>query len=530
MSATLPRRQAQESACAAAGLTSLWYRPRAMRAGDGCDDRLRALLRISSRLAEAEEPEALVRVILESAQHLFAAEGCSIALIDSARGELIFTSAVGGSDLAETRIGLHQGVVGWVTRHGEGVVTNDAAGNDHFFPGIDAKTGFTTRSLLCAPLSSEGRTIGAIEVVNTRQREGFSQADLTLLAALAEVATAAIVRTRAYRSLADAHAILREEVSSRHTLVVGESPIMAEVVQTARRAAETDATVLLLGESGTGKEVLARAIHQWSPRAGRPFVAVNCVALTPELLESELFGHERGAFTGAVTARRGRFELAHGGTIFLDEIGDLALPLQAKLLRVLQEREIQHVGGNREIRVDVRIIAATNHDLAQAVRDNTFREDLYYRLNVVTLSLPPLREHAEDLPQLVAHFLERGAREMKRPGATLSRAAMEVLRAYPWPGNVRELQNAIERALVLAPGECLEVEDLPAEIRPGGAAAAAGAEAIGEDLPLSEAVVRFKRQRVRRALAASGGNQTEAARALGMRQPNLSRLIKSLGI
>jgi len=502
-----------------------------MESDDGSGDRLHTLLRISGQLIETVEPEALVRVVLESAQELFAAEGCSIALIDEGRGELCFTSAVGESELAQTRIDLHQGVVGWVVQHGEGVVTNDVTENDHFFPGVDAKTGFSTRSLLCAPLSSDGTTIGAIEVVNTHQPGGFSQTDLALLSSLAEVATVAIGRTRAYRGLADARTVLREEVSTRHTLVVGSSPLMAAVVETARQAAESDATVLLLGESGTGKEVVARAIHQWSPRADGPFVAVNCVALTAELLESELFGHEKGAFTGAVATKRGKFELAQGGTIFLDEIGDLALPLQAKLLRVLQEREIQRVGGHQDIDVDVRIIAATNRGLAEAVHDKSFREDLYYRLNVINLSLPPLREHTEDLPQLIAHFLERFAREMKRPPATLSEAALAALATYPWPGNVRELQNAIERALVLARGDRLDVADLPVEIRLGSAdAPTAGGDGIGDDLPLSEAVVRFKRQRIQRALAASGGNQTEAARSLGMRQPNLSRLIKSLGL
>jgi len=498
---------------------------------DGSEDRLHTLLRISGRLIETVEPEALVRVVLESAQRLFAAEGCSIALIDELRGELLFTSAVGESEVNQTRIGLHQGIVGWVARHGEGVVTNDAAEDDHFFPGVDAKTGFTTRSILCAPLSGNGATIGAIEVVNTRQPGGFSQTDLALLTSLAEVAAAAIVRTRAYRGLCDAHAVLRDEVSGRHTLVVGMSGTMAQVVETAQRAAATDATVLLLGESGTGKEVLARAIHQWSGRANGPFVAVNCVALTPGLLESELFGHEKGAFTGAVATKRGKFELAHGGTIFLDEIGDLALPLQAKLLRVLQEREIQRVGGHQDIGVDVRIIAATNRELAAAVRDKSFREDLYYRLNVINLAIPPLREHREDLPQLVAHFLERFAREMKRPRATLSEAALAALSAYRWPGNVRQLQNAIERALVLARGAHLDVGDLPEEIRLGeGGLSAQHDDGIGNDLPLSEAVAHFKRQRIRRALAAHDGNQTAAAKSLGMRQPNLSRLIKSLGI
>jgi DNA-binding NtrC family response regulator len=281
---------------------------------------------------------------------------------------------------------------------------------------------------------------------------------------------------------------------------------MQEVYKTIGRIAGTDVTVLLRGESGTGKEVVARAIHHYSRRAGKPFVAVSCAAIPATLLESELFGHERGAFTDAHQRRLGRFELAHGGTIYLDEVGDLGPELQPKLLRVLQERRLERIGGGEAIPVDVRVVAATNRDLETLIRDGRFREDLYYRLNVVTLALPPLRERIEDIPFLVDHFLGKyGAELGERAVAT---DALERLMGYGWPGNVRELENVIESAIALAPGPRLRVADLPRARR--------GAEAapLSADVPLS--LEAYERCALERALAESGGDAAEAARRLGI--------------
>jgi Nif-specific regulatory protein len=299
---------------------------------------------------------------------------------------------------------------------------------------------------------------------------------------------------------------------------------MKEAVETAEKAAASNATVLLLGESGTGKEVFARAIHNWSERKSQPFVAINCVGLSKELLESELFGHEKGAFTGADQLKKGKMELANGGTVFLDEIGDVSQELQTKLLRFLQEREFDRVGGRAPIRVNVRIIAATNRDLDSAVAEGRFREDLYHRLNVIPITLPPLRERREDIPALADFFLRRYAAEAKKTFVDVNAEARAKLMAYGWPGNVRELANVIERAVVLGPGPSVVVRDLPGRI------AAAEERGIAGDLSYRDALEAARRELVTQALDRSGGNRSAAAKSLGLHEKYFLRLIKTLGI
>jgi Nif-specific regulatory protein len=495
--------------------------------------RLTSLIDATQQLIGMTEPEELLQNILESALRLFAADACSIALIDEADQQLAFAFTLGGAKVEEFRLPLGQGIVGWVAEKGEGVISNDVSQDPRFLGQVDRKTGFRTKAVLCAPLRYEGRVIGAIEVLNTATPGGFTQEDLDLLLAFGGLATPALQRTKTFSTVRNAKTAFQEVVQERYRLVSGASPLMQEVIRLARSVAVAHSTVLLLGESGTGKEVMARAIHHWSPRVEQPFVAVNCVALTPELLESELFGHEKGAFTGAIAQKKGKFELADGGTIFLDEIGDLASHLQAKLLRVLQEREFQRVGGTRDIRVNVRVIAATNRDLRRAMQTGTFREDLYYRLNVVSISLPPLRDRREEIPALIDHFTARYCNDMKRALLTIDPAAMELLRTYRWPGNVRELQNVIERAVVLSLGPTITGTDFPLELRTQGGEngeSALHGQAIDPSLPLSAAMEAFKRIRVRQALEAMNGNQTKAAQMLGLPRPNLSRLMKQLGL
>ncbi len=318
--------------------------------------------------------------------------------------------------------------------------------------------------------------------------------------------------------------VLSEEADKRYHLVVGKSAKMNEAVETAKRAAASKATVLLLGESGTGKEIVARAIHNWSERKGKPFVAINCVGLSKELLESELFGHEKGAFTGAHELKKGKMELAQGGTVFLDEVGDISAELQTKLLRFIQEREFERIGGMKPIRVDVRIIAATNRNLETFVKEGRFREDLYHRLNVIPIPLPPLRERREDIPVLSNYFLRRFSSETKKDFAEVTREAQEKFLAYDWPGNVRELANAIERAVVLGQDPMITLKDLPPRI--------IGAEAgfRSETLSYREALEACRRELILKALNQHQGNRAAAARALGLHEKYLLRVIKSLRI
>ncbi|HXN06194.1 MAG TPA: sigma-54 dependent transcriptional regulator [Nitrospiria bacterium] len=305
--------------------------------------------------------------------------------------------------------------------------------------------------------------------------------------------------------------------------IIGNSPPLMEVVRIARGVSETSSTVLLLGESGTGKEVFARAIHKWSRRASRPFVVVNCVALNDELVESELFGHEKGAFTGAHQTRRGKLEYAHEGTVFLDEIGDFKPGLQAKLLRFLQEREFERVGGSRNIRVDIRIIAATNRNLEVEVREGRFRKDLFFRLNVVTIRLPPLRQRKEDIPALARYFLEEACRKLNKPLIAVSSAAMDRMMAYDWPGNLREMENLIERVAVLSDGKEITAGDVPF-------LSFQDSDQEAMELPYHDAVRFFQRRILRNALDLTRGNQAKASEALGLQRTYLSRLIKKLNL
>jgi DNA-binding NtrC family response regulator len=319
-------------------------------------------------------------------------------------------------------------------------------------------------------------------------------------------------------------AFFSEELGRRYPLVPGKSAVMTRTVEEAQKAAASRSTVLLLGESGTGKEIFARSMHEWSDRRARPFVAINCVGLTKELLESELFGHEKGAFTGAHQLKRGKMEIANGGTIFLDELGDISQELQTKLLRFLQEREFERVGGNHPIAVDVRIIAATNRDLENAIKAGAFREDLYHRLNVIAIMLPPLRERKEDIPLLAHYFLQRFSKETTKAFAEISAEAQQRLLDYPWPGNVRELANVIERAIVLGDGPTLTVHHLPSRVagQPVGPSA--------ENQSYHDAVNQHRRDLIVAALTQARGNRAAAAKALGLHRTHLMKLMKALQI
>lgn len=323
------------------------------------------------------------------------------------------------------------------------------------------------------------------------------------------------------------NAYLKETIQTGFGRLIGASSSMREIYGFIQKVAPSVAPVLILGESGTGKELVARAIHDTSPRAGRPFIAVNCAALSEGLIESELFGHERGAFTGAVAQKKGRFELADGGTLFLDEIGELPPGLQSKLLRVLQEGEYERVGGHQTLRVDARVIAATHRDLPRAIESGHFREDLYYRVNVLSVTVPPLRERLDDLPSLVDHFLSRAAGAMHKSVA-IGPDTLALLQRYRWPGNIRELENVIERAVVLTDGPAIRAVDLPKEIT---GLSGEAAQAFGDpNLPLDEKMARLEREAIRQTLDAVGWNQTQAAKRLGIKRSSLQYKMKRHGL
>ena len=386
---------------------------------------------------------------------------------------------------------------------------------------VESLAASEVRSLLCVPLSVFQRTIGCIYLDSTNATNRFQEDHLQLMAAVAGISAVALDNARRLQWLEQENQRLTTEVRQEQSLV-GEGARMKEIFQFLARVAPSESTVLIEGESGTGKELAARALHRNSHRGNKAFVAINCAAIPETLLESELFGHERGAFTGAATQKKGRLEVADGGVLFLDEIGELAPALQVKLLRVLQEREFERVGGTHPIKIDVRLVAATNRDLNEAVRRGEFRPDLYYRLAVMRLTMPPLRERKEDIPMLARHFLQKYAKRCKVKAKPVSREAMAALVNYEWPGNVRELENAIERALVMGSSDMLLLEDLPESLveQPSPAEMHEG--------KYHASVKELKKQLILDAVEQTGGNYVEAAGILGVHPNYLHRLIRNL--
>jgi two-component system, NtrC family, response regulator HydG len=378
-------------------------------------------------------------------------------------------------------------------------------------------------SMLAAPLAGPAGLAGAVFLESRDGRVRFDEGHLQLAAAAGRIAGVALGETQRYAQLLRENQRLNQEIRIDHGMV-GESPRIRDLVRVIAKVAPAESTVLIFGESGTGKELVARAIHDNSARAEKPFVAINCAAITETLLESELFGHERGAFTGAVAQKKGKFEAAGGGTVFLDEIGELPLSLQAKLLRVLQERTCERVGGTRPIRIDVRVVAATNRDLKAAIAANNFRQDLYFRLNVVSVTTPPLRERKQDIPLLAAYFASLCAKKMNRAVHGVSPEARACLMDYDWPGNVRELQNAIERAVVLGSTDLILPEDLPEAVLE-----AASPQAMPSG-GYHDTIRDLKRRLIEGAIERAGGNLTEAARSLGLNVTYLHRLMRNLDV
>ena len=483
----------------------------------------------SERLAAANREIAgartipeLARVVLDAAFDVTPARRGAVFVFGEAGTDLEPILGVDRQKGAGTPVPVSRRVVRRVAESGEGLLCNDVLAEEALAEaGSLVSSG--TRTLLAAAFAARGRTNGAVYLDSTDLAVRFHEGELRFLLALGAAASLALENLRHVAWLEGERERLEAELPAGHEMV-GESPKIREVLRLLARVAPTDSTVLLLGESGTGKEMAARALHRTSPRCGRAFVAINGASLGENLLESELFGHERGAFTGAVVSKTGKLELADGGTLFLDEVGELPPGVQAKLLRVLETYEFERVGGTRTRKVSLRIVAATNRDLKEDVKAGRFREDLYYRLNVVSLTLPPLRERREDIPLLASFFAARSARRLSRRIVGIAPDAHAVLRRYDWPGNIRELANAVERAVLLTDGEVVLPESFPQEVLDAGAASLTRAARF------HETVFEAKKNAVLGAMKEAGGCVTDAARLLGLHPNYLHRLLRALGL
>jgi formate hydrogenlyase transcriptional activator len=433
---------------------------------------------------------------------------------------------------APTALPVEEGPAGWVWQNQQPLIVSNVAEETRWPRFLELMKQLGMHSICDLPLTTARQRLGALAFLS-KQLAAYDSADVGFLQLVANQVAVAVENALAFdciaklkEKLTQEKVYLEEEIRTEHNFdeIVGESGALRRVLQEVETVAPTDSTVLIRGETGTGKELIARALHDLSPRRERTFVKLNCAAIPTGLLESELFGHEKGAFTGAITQKVGRFELAHQGTLFLDEVGDIPPELQPKLLRVLQEQEFERLGSTRTIRVDVRLVAATNRDLAQMVADGRFRSDLYYRLNVFPVVLPPLRERRDDIPLLARHFTQQFAQRMGRRIETIPSAVMDALLRYPWPGNIRELENVIERAVILSPGPALHI--LPGDLKPEAVPADTAADA---PVTLADAEREHILRALREAHWVLRGPNGAAAR-LGMKRSTLQWKMKKLGI
>jgi transcriptional regulator with GAF, ATPase, and Fis domain len=486
--------------------------------------RLEAILAIAATWRQTQEMDSLLVQMAEAATRLLDCERASIFLWDRRNQVLVGRPAL-GVEQGELRVGDSTGIVGQVVQSGEPRRVNAGDNSAQIHRGVDQQLKFTTRSLLCVPLrGARSEMLGAFEMINKRDGR-FTDEDEEALIELAAHAAIALENTQQVEQLLRTRNQLADQAAAGVELI-GECPAIEALRSTVRRVAMTDLALMILGENGTGKDVVSQMIHYLSRRRNEPFIAVNCAAIAETLLESELFGHEKGAFTDAREMRPGKFELASGGTLFLDEIGDMSLSGQAKLLRVLEEKVVVRVGGSNPIHTDARVIAATNQDLAAMVREKRFREDLFFRLNVVTIELPALRERGDDILVLAEYFLQIFSRQARRKVPRLTSAAKKRMLQHSWPGNVRELRNMMERVAYLTSGDRVEPEDLAfiTSSRPDESAW------FRTDQSLNEATREFQVEFIRRQIQRARGNMTEAARRLGLHRSNLYRKMNQLGM
>jgi Nif-specific regulatory protein len=488
------------------------------------------LIKISTLINSTFDINEVLNRIMDSANRVVKAEASSLLLIDETDGTLYFHVALGdkGDEVKKYTLKMGEGIAGWVAKYSKPLLVPDVQQDKRFFRDISKQINFKTKSILCVPLRLKEKTIGVLEVINKVGADTFSVEDQHLLEAFSNLAAIAIENARSYQDVKFENINLKKELLDVKTpsRFIGESRLIKEKLEMADQVAETNTTVLLLGESGTGKELFAEHIHYRSTRKNKPLVKVNCAAIPDNLIETELFGHVKGAFTDAIADKMGKFELANGGTVFLDEIGELSYSVQSKLLRVLQDRIIQRVGGTTSKQVDVRLIAATNKNLYEEVKQGRFREDLFFRLNVFPIFIPPLRERKEDIPLLANFFLSKFNQELKKSIKGFSNEAINILTGYFWPGNVRELQNVIERSVVLCKNENITRKD----IYLGDETLSVRDMDVEPVLSLKEAINEFKRNYIIRVLEKTGWKQTKASSILKIQRTYLSRLISELKI
>jgi Nif-specific regulatory protein len=484
-----------------------------------------SLKEISTWVSFAHDLNQLLELILETGTSIMRAKASSLLLLDQKTNKLYFkvTTGMKKDAVKQFDIKLGQGIVGHVAETGESLLIEDVARDKRWYRNISDKIGFKTRSIACVPMKVQEKVIGAIEFINKADGETFQKNDIELLTVFADLAALAILNARKFQLVQQENQGLKQALELNHH-IIGESKAIKSALADALKVADSKASTLILGESGTGKELLARLIHQASPRKERHMITINCAAVPESLLEAELFGHERGSFTGASEQKIGKLELADESTLFLDEIGEMSPTMQAKVLRVLQDGVFYRVGGNAPISIDIRVIAATNQNIAEGVKNGKFREDLYYRLNVVKLHTPPLRDRKEDIPLIARHFADLFKKEKGNYQIEISKPAMDKMMKYDWPGNVRELRNAIERAVVMGNGKQIIPGDLP--MIDGEATI----NHVKFGATMQEAVDDFKKRFIEVNLKHTNGNRSKAAAIMGIQRTYLSRLISKFNI
>lgn len=484
---------------------------------------LKAIAVINSKL----ELNHVLKQVIYHATKLTHADAASIILISDSGQDLVLAYSIGpvSGSISNIKVPMTNSIAGLCINTGQIKVVQNVKMAPHHFKKVDEYTGFKTKSILCVPLSIRGKTIGCIQVINKSDGTTFNESDITVATIMSNLAAISIRNAEVHEKLQITNLALKTQIPSAD-MVIGENKDVRKIFTSVNKLKDTNSTVLILGESGTGKGVLARAIHEQSNRRDYPFVTVNCSVYSQTLLESELFGHEKGAFTGADRLKKGRFELANNGTIFLDEIGEMDKSLQTKLLRILQEKEFERVGGTETLIANARIIAATNTNLERALEQDLFRKDLYYRLKVIVFQLPTLVERRDDIPYFAKFFLEKYRNELNKPIEKFDEESMNALLRYNYPGNIRELENIIERAVVLAEDDTIHIDDLPDETK--HREYRSSSHVIGPEKTIS--FCEMEEEAVHKALQECSWNQSMAARLLGISRNKLRYRIKKYKI